>query len=349
MNKLSKKSQSDFLMLLLKGRTVIVLVILMVFFSIVAPNFLSIETLFLIAKHVALYGILGIGMTYVIITGGIDLSVGAIVGLSGMIVGGMIDEGVVINALGYTLYFNIPAVCIIAVIIGALIGAVNGYFITKFKVAPFIATLGMMYVARGLAMLRSNGATFSNLSGNVALGNTGFEIFGRNIGSTPIPVSVIILIVIAVGSAFMLNRTPFGWHIKAIGGNEKAAEISGIRINKEKIIVYLFSGACAAVVGIITASQLMAAHPASGETWEMNAIAAAVLGGTSMAGGIGTVGGTIIGAFVIGVINDGMVMCGVSEFWQMIIKGVVIVGAVIIDQFQRDLQTKMALRVRNDN
>jgi len=349
MNKLSKKSQSDFLMLLLKGRTVIVLVILMVFFSIVAPNFLSIETLFLIAKHVALYGILGIGMTYVIITGGIDLSVGAIVGLSGMIVGGMIDEGVVINALGYTLYFNIPAVCIIAVIIGALIGAVNGYFITKFKVAPFIATLGMMYVARGLAMLRSNGATFSNLSGNVALGNTGFEIFGRNIGSTPIPVSVIILIVIAVGSAFILNRTPFGWHIKAIGGNEKAAEISGIRINKEKIIVYLFSGACAAVVGIITASQLMAAHPASGETWEMNAIAAAVLGGTSMAGGIGTVGGTIIGAFVIGVINDGMVMCGVSEFWQMIIKGVVIVGAVIIDQFQRDLQTKMALRVRNDN
>ncbi|MFA6813862.1 MAG: ABC transporter permease, partial [Bacteroidaceae bacterium] len=299
--------------------------------------------------HVALYGILGIGMTYVIITGGIDLSVGAIVGLSGMIVGGMIDEGVVINALGYTLYFNIPAVCIIAVIIGALIGAVNGYFITKFKVAPFIATLGMMYVARGLAMLRSNGATFSNLSGNVALGNTGFEIFGRNIGSTPIPVSVIILIVIAVGSAFILNRTPFGWHIKAIGGNEKAAEISGIRINKEKIIVYLFSGACAAVVGIITASQLMAAHPASGETWEMNAIAAAVLGGTSMAGGIGTVGGTIIGAFVIGVINDGMVMCGVSEFWQMIIKGVVIVGAVIIDQFQRDLQTKMALRVRNDN
>jgi ribose/xylose/arabinose/galactoside ABC-type transport system permease subunit len=349
MNKLIKNSKSDLLMLLLKGRTIIVLVIMMVFFSIVSPNFLSVETLFLIAKHVALYGILGIGMTYVIITGGIDLSVGAIVGLSGIIVGGMINEGVVINALGYTLYFNIPFICVIAILTGALIGAINGYFITKFKVAPFIATLGMMYIARGLAMLRSNGATFSGLVGNAALGNTGFEIFGRNIGATPIPVSVVILIIIAIISAFILNRTPFGWHIKAIGGNERAAEISGIKINKEKIMVYLFSGACAAVVGIITASQLMAAHPASGESWEMNAIAAAVLGGTSMAGGIGTVGGTIIGAFVIGVINDGMVMCGVSEFWQMIIKGAVIVGAVIIDQFQRDLQTKMALKVRNNN
>lgn len=349
MNNLYKNSKSDLLMLLLKGRTIIVLVILMVFFSIVSPNFLTVETLFLIAKHVALYGILGIGMTYVIITGGIDLSVGAIVGLSGMIVGGMINEGVVIHALGYTLYFDIPLICLFGIIIGGLIGAVNGYFITKFKVAPFIATLGMMYIARGLAMLRSNGATFSGLSGNAIFGNTGFAIFGRNIGSTPIPVSVVILIIIALVSVFILNRTPFGWHIKAIGGNEKAAEISGIKINKEKIIVYIFSGACAAVVGIITASQLMAAHPASGESWEMNAIAAAVLGGTSMAGGIGTVGGTIIGAFVIGVINDGMVMCGVSEFWQMIIKGAVIVGAVIVDQFQRDLQTKMALKVRNNN
>ncbi len=349
MKEFKKNSKMDFLMLLLKGRTIIVLVILMVFFSIVEPNFLAIETLFLIAKHVALYGILGIGMTYVIITGGIDLSVGAICGLVGMIVGGMINEGVVIKLLGVTLYFDIPSICIVGILVGAIVGLVNGYFITKCKVAPFIATLGTMYIARGVAMLRSNGATFSGLTGNEVLGNTGFAIFGRNIGNTPIPFSVIILLVIALLAAFILNKTPFGWQIKAIGGNIKSAEISGIKINKKIVIVYIFSGICSAIVGIITASQLMAAHPATGESWEMNAIAAAVLGGTSMAGGIGTVGGTIIGAFVIGVINDGMVMCGVSEFWQMIIKGAVIIGAVIIDQIQRDFQTKMALMVRDKN
>jgi len=349
MKNFNKNSKMDFLMLLLKGRTIIVLVILLVFFSIVEPNFLSIETLFLIAKHVALYGILGIGMTYVIITGGIDLSVGAIAGLVGMIVGGMINEGVVLKLLGVTLYFDIPLICLFGILVGAIVGAVNGYFITKRKVAPFIATLGTMYIARGVALLRSNGATFSGLTGHEVLGNTGFAIFGRNIGNTPIPFSVIILVVIAIIAAIILNKTPFGWQIKAIGGNIKSAEISGIKINKKIVIVYIFSGICSAIVGIITASQLMAAHPATGETWEMNAIAAAVLGGTSMAGGIGAVGGTIIGAFVIGVINDGMVMCGVSEFWQMIIKGAVIIGAVIIDQVQRDFQTKMALMVRDKN
>jgi ribose/xylose/arabinose/galactoside ABC-type transport system permease subunit len=345
----TNKSRNDLMMLFLRGRTIIVLIVLLVFFSIAAPNFLSLETFLLIAKHVALYGILAIGMTYVIITGGIDLSVGSIVGFAGMIAGGMINEGVTIKPIGYTLYFNVPSIFLIVIILGGLIGALNGVVITKFKVAPFIATLGMMYVARGFANLRSNGATYSGLVGNKAFGNTGFSFFGSNFAGTPIPTGVIILVIIAVISAFILNRTPFGWHTKAIGGNMRAAGISGIKIAKVTIIVYIFSGVCSAIVGIITTSQLMAAHPATGTSWEMNAIAAAVLGGTSMAGGVGTIGGTIIGAFVIGVINDGMVMCGVSEFWQMVIKGMVIVLAVIIDQFQRDLQTKMALQVRNGN
>ncbi|MCR5289657.1 MAG: ABC transporter permease [Treponema sp.] len=342
------KSKSDIGMLLLKGRTIIVLVALLIFFSIAAPNFLSVNALLLIAKHVALYGILGIGMTYVIITGGIDLSVGAIVGFAGMIAGGLIKEGFLIKFAGVKLFFSIPSIVLIVVILGALLGAINGIIITRFNVAPFIATLGMMYVARGMAMLRSNGATYPNLDKNI-LGATGFDFFGRNIAGTPIPVGVVILALFAILSATVLNKTPFGWHVKAIGGNEKAANLSGVKINKVKIIVYVFSGVCSAIVGIITASQLMAAHPATGESWEMNAIAASVLGGTSMAGGIGTIGGTIIGAFVIGVINDGMVMCGVSEFWQMIIKGLVIVFAVIIDQFQRNLQAKMALQARDSN
>lgn len=341
------ESNHGLAMTLLKGRTFIVLIVLLIFFSFAAPNFFSQSTMLLIAKHVALYGILAIGMTYVIITGGIDLSVGAVVGISAMIAGGLINEGLTLPMFGVTIYFSVPWIVLITVICGAFIGWINGIVITKFNVAPFIATLGMMYVARGFAMLRSNGATFSNITGKPALGNTGFEFFGSNIAG--IPVGAIILVIIAIIAAVILKFTPFGWHVLSIGGNEKAAKLSGVKVNKVKIMVYIFSGVCAAVVGMITASQLVASHPAFGETWEMNAIAAAVLGGTSMAGGVGTVGGTIIGAFVIGVINDGMVMCGVSEFWQMVIKGLVIVLAVIIDQFQRNLQTKMALQARNES
>ena len=145
------------------------------------------------------------------------------------------------------------------------------------------------------------------------------------------------------------KKTPFGWHILAIGGNEKAARLSGIKVEKNIILVYAISGACSALIGLVTMAQIAASHPNTGDTWEMNAIAAVVLGGTSMAGGVGTIGGTVIGAFVIGIINDGMTMCGVSEFWQKVIKGLVIILAVLIDQFQRNLQAKMALQARNEN
>ncbi|HIV15732.1 MAG TPA: ABC transporter permease [Candidatus Avisuccinivibrio pullicola] len=332
-------------MTLLKGRTLIVLTLLVIFFSFASESFFTSQSLLLVAKHVALYGILGIGMTYVLVTGGIDLSVGAVVGVAGMVCGYLINQG--LTVFGYTIYFSVPSIVIIAIVIGIVIGAVNGIVITKFTVAPFIATLGMMYVARGIANLISNGATFPNLVGKEALGNTGFEIFGRDI--LGFPVAVIILILIAVIAAVILRKTPFGWHILAIGGNERAAKLSGVHVDNDKILVYMFSGACSAVVGIIATSQLVASHPMTGNTWEMNAIAAAVLGGTSLFGGVGTIVGTIIGAFIIGVISDGMVMCGVSEFWQMIIKGLVIVLAVIVDQYQRNLQARMALQARNEN
>ncbi len=343
----NKNSNNALAMTLLKGRTFIVLVVLLIFFSITADNFLNMNTVLLIGKHVALYGILAIGMTYVIITGGIDLSVGAIVGLGGMIAGGLLQKGLTLKMFGVTLYFSVPMVVLITVLIGALIGVVNGLVITKFNVAPFIATLGMMYIARGLANIHSNGATYSDLKGYEGLGNQGWSFFGSNVAG--IPVGLLILIVLAVIFAVLLKRTAFGWHVFSIGGNEKAAKLSGVKVEKVKILVYMISGICSAIVAVIASSQLAASHPATGESWEMNAIAAAVLGGTSMAGGIGSIGGTIVGAFVIGVINDGMVMCGVSEFWQMVIKGLVIILAVIIDQFQRNLQAKMALRARNEN
>lgn len=343
----NKSSNNKLAMTLLKGRTFIVLFVLLVFFSIAADNFLSMNTALLIGKHVALYGILAIGMTYVIITGGIDLSVGAIVGLGGMVAGGLIQNGLTLKLFGVTIYFSIPLVVLITIVLGALIGVVNGLIITRFNVAPFIATLGMMYIARGLANIHSQGATYSDLKGYEGLGNQGWSFFGSRVFG--IPVGLIILVILAVIFSVLLKKTAFGWHVFAIGGNEKAAKLSGVKVNKVKILVYMISGICSAVVGIIASSQLAASHPATGESWEMNAIAAAVLGGTSMAGGVGTIGGTIVGAFVIGVINDGMVMCGVSEFWQMVIKGLVIILAVIIDQFQRNLQAKMALQARNEN
>lgn len=342
---MNKANNNSLMMTLLKGRTFIVLIILLIFFSIASPNFMSLNTALLVGKHVALYGILAIGMTYVIITGGIDLSVGAIVGIAGMVAGYMIQNGITIG--NKTLYFSIPLVVFITVLMGAVIGVINGLVITKFKVAAFIATLGMMYVARGLANLISKGATFSELKGYEGLGNRGWGFFGSRV--LGIPVGLLILVIMAVIFAILLTKTSFGWHVFAIGGNEKAAKLSGVKVDRVKIMVYLISGVCSAIVGIIASSQLAASHPATGESWEMNAIAAAVLGGTSMAGGVGTIGGTIVGAFVIGVINDGMVMCGVSEFWQMVIKGLVIVVAVVIDQFQRQMQAKMALQARNEN
>jgi|GEM_PF-65689 len=265
------------------------------------------------------------------------------------IAGGLIQEGLTLKFAGVTVYFSVPLVVLITILMGALVGALNGVVITKFNVAPFIATLGSMYICRGLANIRSNGATFSELAGHEGLGNTGFEIFGRNFMGTMIPVGVIILAIVAVIAGLILKKTPFGWHVQAIGGNEKASKLSGIKVDRVKIWVYAFSGLCSAIVGIIATSQLVSATPKTGESWEMNAIAASVLGGTSMAGGVGSIGGTIVGAFVIGVINDGMTMCGVTEFWQKIIRGLVIIVAVIIDQFQRNLQAKMALQARNEN
>jgi len=342
-----KKSNNNLMMTILKGRTFIVLIILVIFFRIMKSNFLDPTTLAMIAKHVALYGILALGMTFVIITGGIDLSVGSVVGLVGMLAGGLIQEGMTLKMFGVTLYFSVPMIIIFMLLFGLFTGWINGLIITKLKVAPFIATLGTMYICRGLANLRSGGATFSSITGKEGLGNVGLKALGSNWFG--IPAGVYIFAILAVIAVILLKKVPFGWYVTAVGGNEKSARLSGIKADRIKIFVYMISGFCAAWVGLINTAQLSAAHPASGDGWEMNAIAATVLGGTSMAGGSGTIVGTIVGAFVIGVINDGMTMCGVSEFWQKVIRGAVIILAVVIDQTQRNLQAKMALQARNEN
>lgn len=339
--KTSGAYSGSLLLTLMKLRTFIALFAVIVFFSIFAPNFLSAANIILMSKHVALNAFLAMGMTFVIITGGIDLSVGSIVGLCGMVAGGLILHGIDLQ-FGYTIYFNVVEVCLITLAVGIVIGALNGLLITRLNVAPFIATLGTLYVARGFALLSSDGQTFPNLVGKPELSTTGFSFLGsgRVFG---LPVSIWILIVVALGAAYLAKYTPIGRQIFAVGGNERAARMSGIRVNRVKMFVYMFSGFCAAIVGIVISSELMASHPATGNSFELNAIAAAVLGGTSMSGGRGTIGGTIIGAFVIGILSDGLVMMGVSSFWQMVIKGIVIIVAVVIDQAQRRLQQQVAL------
>ncbi len=341
LKKLSNKNK-EFSILLLKARTFIVLILLIGVFAFLEPKFFSWNSIISVSKHVARYAILAIGMTFVIVSGGIDLSVGSVAGLSGMIAGMLIKNGIVLRAQGVVVYMNIVLVVIIAVFIGALIGLVNGLAVSKLKVPAFIVTLGTANIARGCALLSNAGATFPSLIGKAEYHNTGFPFLGSG-DILGIPVIIWTMVVLSIISAYVFTKTPLGWHVYATGGNEKAAKLSGINTDNTKLFVFIFSAACAALTGVFAAAELEAAHPATGDGWEMNAIAAAVLGGTSMMGGMGNIGGTIIGAFVIGVLTDGMVMMGISSFWQQIIKGIVIIAAVVLDQSQRDLQRKVAL------
>lgn len=337
----SAHPSQNWLLLILRLRTFVALILVLAYFSVMAPNFLTAANAVIVSKHVALNAFLAIGMTFVIITGGIDLSVGSIVGLCAMVAGWLVLNGVDLG-IGYTVWFNTWEIVGITLLVGTGVGLINGILITRLNVAPFIATLGTLYIARGAALLSSGGRTFPNLSGSEEFGTSSFPFIGTGT-LMGLPVMIWLLVAVALAAHYISRRTPLGRHIYAVGGNERGAALSGVKVNRVKLFVYMFSGFCAALVGIIIASQLQAAHPATGETFELNAIAAAVLGGTSMSGGRGRIFGTIIGAFVIGILSDGLIMMGVSSFWQTVIKGVVIVLAVVIDQAQSRLQARVAL------
>jgi len=332
--------------ILFKLRALIVLIAVTVAFAAMSPAFLTTGNLTILVKHVAINAILAVGMTFVILSAGIDLSVGSVAGLAGIIAGGLIHSGLVLRSFGVVVYFSTGMVILIAMLAGVVVGCVNGALVAHLRVAPFIATLGTMYVARGTALLISKGATFPNLAGKPDLGNTGFLSLGSG-SILGLPVPIWLMFAFAAAGAILASRTPFGRQVYAVGGNERAAELSGVRVKRIKFAVYILSSVCAAMVGLIIAAQLAAAHPATGETFEMNAIAAVVLGGTSLMGGRGSIGGTIIGAFVIGVLADGLILLGVSEFWQIVIKGVVIVAAVILDQMQQRYSRRAAAALRS--
>lgn len=291
------------------------LFLLVVIVSILNPSFLEPLNLLNLLRQVAINALIAFGMTFVILTGGIDLSVGAILALSSALTAGMMVVGVD------------PIVAIlIGCILGALMGMVNGLFITIGKMAPFIATLATMTIFRGLTLVYTGGNPITGLGDNYL-----FQLFGRGY-FLGIPVPAITMILAFVFLFVLLHKTPFGRKTYAIGGNEKAALISGIKVPKVKIMIYSLSGMLAALAGAILTSRLNSAQPTAGTSYELDAIAAVVLGGTSLSGGKGRIFGTLIGALIIGTLNNGLNLLGVSSFYQMVVKGIVILIAVLLDR-----------------
>jgi erythritol transport system permease protein len=327
--------------IVLRMRAVLALALLVLVFSLSTSNFLTINNLTILAKHVAISALLAMGMTFVVLAGGIDLSVGSIVGLAGMVAGGLLTHGLAIPGMAQPYFPPVWLVIAGALAAGCCVGLLNGVLVARLNIAPFIATLGTLYVARGIALLMSGGRTFPDLAGDPAHHNTGFTLLGQG-AFLKLPLPVWLMAFVALFAALVAGKTPFGRRVYALGGNERAAHLSGIRVGQIKILTYIISGFCAGLVGLIIASQLEAAHPATGESFELTAIAAVVLGGTSLMGGRGSILGSLIGAFVIGVLADGLVMMGTSEFWQMVIKGVVIILAVAVDQLQLSTQLRFS-------
>ncbi|MGI4747410.1 MAG: ABC transporter permease, partial [Janthinobacterium lividum] len=318
--------------LLLEGRAFFALILIIVVFSTLSPYYFSLGNFLTMSSHVAIFGILAIGMLLVILNGGIDLSVGSTLGLSGVIAG-FLMQGVTFASLGVTLFPPVWVVVILTCLLGGLVGLINGVLVARFKVPAFVATLGVMYVARGAALLITNGLTYNSLGGRPDLGNSGFNWLGFN-HLFGMPIGVLVLIVVAFFGNLVLSRTAFGRWLYASGGNERAAELSGVPVKRVQVSVYVLSGVCAAVAGLILSSQLTSAGPTAGLSYELTAIAAVVIGGAALTGGRGNVRGTLLGAFVIGFLSDGLVIIGISSYWQTVFTGAVIVLAVLLNAVQ---------------
>ena len=325
----------------IEARALVALAIIIVIFASMSDTYLSAGNLVTVAKDVAFNAIIALGMLMVILHSGIDLSVGSTVGLTGA-VAGTLFQGLHLPLTDAVMYPSIWVIVVIAVAVGMLVGWVNGLLIARLNLAPFIVTLGMLYVGRGLTQVLLDGTNITNeLRGQEELGNTGFfEIFA----SSPlgVPISAWVMVAVAIAFSIILTRTPFGRWLYAIGSNERAAALSGVPVNQVKTRVYVLTGLCAGIVGILQIANIRSSTADLGEFYELNAIAAVVIGGAALSGGRGTVRGTIIGAFVIGFLTNGLVIVGVSPFWQTVITGAVIILAVAVDQIQQILQRRQA-------
>jgi ribose transport system permease protein len=309
---------------LAKFQSLIALFILCLVISLLSDKFLTISNGWNVMRQISVNICISTGMTLVVLTAGIDLSVGSVLALCGAITAGLLKNGIEIPAANLYIGFTLLGGILAGIVTGALLGFFNGWTITKFKVPPFVATLAMLTIARGLTMLWTKGFPISGLGKNFAYIGIGWFL------GIPLPVWISGIIVLL--TVIITKHTRFGRYIYAIGGNESAARLSGIRINKVKMGVYAIAGALAAIGGIIVTSRLDSAQPNAGVSYELDAIAAVVIGGTSLSGGRGNVLGTVLGAIIIGVLNNGLVLLNVSPFWQQVVKGLVILIAVIIDK-----------------
>lgn len=291
--------------------TLIGFIILMAIMSFGSDQFLTASNLTNVLRQVSIVGILAVGMTFVILIGGIDLSVGSVMALTGTMMAGMM-----IN-------FSLPPILaiLIGIGIGVLIGYITGSLVAYARIPAIIVTLAMMEIARGAGLLYTGGYPLSGLPGN-------FSVIGRGYVFGIIPVPVLIMAVVFLIAYIILNHLPFGRYIYAIGGNEEAVRLSGVKVKKYKIMVYVISGITASISGMILVSRLMSGQPNAGEGYELSAIAAVVLGGTSIAGGRGHIGGTLLGALLMGVLSNGLNLMGVSSYVQMVLTGIIIIGAI---------------------
>lgn len=309
------KRKIEYKEILSKLGPLLALIVLIIFVSILSPSFLSLTNLMNLMRQVSTNALIAFGMTFVIITGGIDLSVGSTLALSSAIMAGMIVNGID------------PLIAMtVSLIAGFILGAVNGLLITKGKLVPFIATLATMTIYRGATLVLTDGKPITGLDETFI-----FQFMGRGY-FFGIPFPIVITLVVFALLFVLLHKMSFGRKTFAIGGNEKASFIAGVKSNKIKIFVYSISGVLASLAGIILTSRLNSAQPTAGESYEMDAIASVVLGGTSMSGGKGRIFGTLIGALIIGTLNNGLNLLGVSTFYQQIVKGIVIIIAVLIDR-----------------
>jgi ribose transport system permease protein len=292
------------------------LILMLIIFSLICPPFRTVNNWVTIALQTSIIAFIGIGVTFVIITAGIDLGIGSVLALASVVTGLAMNAG-----------YPSPLAMLFGLIVGLLCGLFNGFVITQLKLPPFIATLGTMMIARGAALYITNAAPIS-------VSEPLFDLLGGRIPGTQIPVPVLLMIVVALIFGFILRQTRLGRYAYAIGSNEEAARLSGLNINRTKYMLYAISGLLSAVAGIVLASRLSTAQATAGVSYELDAIASAVIGGTSLNGGTGTITGTMIGAFIIGVLRNGLNMMGVSSFIQQITIGGVIILAVYIDQLR---------------
>lgn len=296
---------------------IIIALVAMFIFLTVFPTtrstFLTPKNMFNILRQNASNLFLATGMTMVIILGGIDLSVGSVIALSGVVAAGCVVNFGLPEAVGF----------IAAIAVGAAVGLFNGFIICKTDIPPFIVTLASMNITKGIALVLTGGAPIRCMTDAFKFPGAGY------VG--PVPTPVILMIVIFVIAALMINKTQLGRHIYAVGGNVQAAKFSGISVQKVKFIVYAYTGVMAGIAGVVIASRLYSGQPTAGDGAEMDAIASVVVGGTSMSGGSGRIGGTLIGVLIIGVLNNGLNLMGVDSNFQYIVKGLVILLAVYVD------------------